>query len=155
MLFIIVVPPVAVILRVSPTTFCNDLPMDYSASIPPYTPEGFLGVVILRSTWRSLSFVHPIAKMQSAKALLKNGLPDSSLVTLMWRTKKDSPGAAATDFHVNRSVANWMQDEMFNDFDELVASVKGWIASKTRQFFTRGIDKWEAIVETGGEYIPA
>ena len=47
-----------------------------------------------------------------------------------------------------------MQDEMFNDFDELVASVKGWIASKTRQFFTRGIDKWEAIVETGGEYIP-
>ena len=38
-----------------------------------------------------------------------------------------------------------MQDEMFNDFDELVASVKGWIASKTRQFFTRGIDKWEAI----------
>ena len=67
-LFIIVVPPVAVILRFSPTTFCNDLPMDYSASIPPYTPEGFLGVVILRSTWRSLSFVHPIAKMQSAKA---------------------------------------------------------------------------------------
>ena len=51
-----------------------------------------------------------------------------------------------------------MQDEMFNDFDELVASVKGWIASKTRQFFTRGIDmlpeKWEAIVEAGGEYIP-
>ena len=76
----------------------------------------------------------------------------------MWRTKKDSPDAAATDFHVNRSVANWMQDEMFNDFDELVASVKGWIASKTRQFFTRGIDmlpeKWEAIVEAGGEYIP-
>ena len=69
-----------------------------------------------------------------------------------------SPDAAATDFHVNRSVANWMQDEMFNDFDELVASVKGWIASKTRQFFTRGIDmlpeKWEAIVEAGGEYIP-
>ena len=65
-----------------------------------------------------------------------------------------SPDATATDFHVNRSVANWMQDEMFNDFDELVASVKGWIASKTRQFFTRGIDKWEAIVETGGEYIP-
>uniref|UniRef100_A0A915DH51 Transposase n=1 Tax=Ditylenchus dipsaci TaxID=166011 RepID=A0A915DH51_9BILA len=66
-----------------------------------------------------------------------------------------SPDAAATDYHV-MAMANWMHGKIFDDFYEMVDSVKGWIASKNRKFFTRGIDllpeKWQEIIDADGDY---
>ena len=69
-----------------------------------------------------------------------------------------SPTEAATDYHVNRSLKNWMSNKVYEDLDELVDDVKAWIASKNPDFFARGIDmlpgKWEAVLEVDGEYAP-
>ena len=69
-----------------------------------------------------------------------------------------SPTEAPTDYHVNRSVKNWQTGKFFDTFDELVADIKEWIASKNRNFFARGIDrlpaKWDAVLEVDGEYAP-
>ena len=69
-----------------------------------------------------------------------------------------SPTEAPSDYHVNRSLKNWMMNKVYDDLDELVEDVKAWIASKNRDFFARGIDmlpaKWEAVIEVDGEYAP-
>lgn len=69
-----------------------------------------------------------------------------------------SPTEAPTDYHVNRSLKNWQANKIYEGLDDLVADVKAWIASKNRDFFTRGIDhlpsKWEAVIEVEGEYAP-
>ena len=69
-----------------------------------------------------------------------------------------SPTEAPTDYHVNRSLKNWMSNKVYEDLDELVDDVKVWIASKNPDFFARGIDmlpaKWEAVLEVDGEYAP-
>uniref|UniRef100_A0A914DHZ1 Transposase n=1 Tax=Acrobeloides nanus TaxID=290746 RepID=A0A914DHZ1_9BILA len=69
-----------------------------------------------------------------------------------------SPTKAPTDYHINRSLKNWMSNKVYDDLDDLVDDVKAWIASKNRGFFERGIDmlpeKWEAVIEVDGEYAP-
>ncbi|CAF1035429.1 unnamed protein product [Didymodactylos carnosus] len=65
---------------------------------------------------------------------------------------------APSDYHVNRSLKNWMVNKVYEDLDEVVEDVKEWIASKNRDFFIRRIDmlpsKWEAVIEVDGEYAP-
>ena len=51
-----------------------------------------------------------------------------------------SPTEAPTDYHINRSLKNWMSNKVYDDLDELVDDVKAWIASKNRGFFEIGID---------------
>lgn len=69
-----------------------------------------------------------------------------------------SPTEAPTDYHVNRSLKNHQAGKFFDDFYEVVADIKEWIASKNRNFFARGIDllpsKWEAVCDVDGEYAP-
>ena len=69
-----------------------------------------------------------------------------------------SPTEAPSDYHVNRSLKNWMVGKVYDDLNELVDDVKAWIASKNKAFFARGIDmlpeKWEAVIEVDGEYAP-
>uniref|UniRef100_A0A914CJS9 Mos1 transposase HTH domain-containing protein n=1 Tax=Acrobeloides nanus TaxID=290746 RepID=A0A914CJS9_9BILA len=69
-----------------------------------------------------------------------------------------SPTEATTDYHINRSLKNWMSNKVYDDLDELVDDVKAWFVSKNRGFFERGIDmlseKWEAVIEVDREYAP-
>jgi hypothetical protein len=69
-----------------------------------------------------------------------------------------SPTETPTNYHVNRSLKNWQMGKVYNDFDEFVADVKVWIASKNRHFFAHGIDwlshKWGAAIEADGDYPP-
>ena len=69
-----------------------------------------------------------------------------------------SPTEAPTDYHVNRSLKNWLVNKVYDDLDDLVAAVKELIVSKNSNFFAREIDrlpsKWEAVIEVGGEYAP-
>ena len=69
-----------------------------------------------------------------------------------------SPTEAPTDYHVNRSMKNWLMGKTFENFDELITEVKAWIGSKNQHFFARGIDmlplKWEAAIEMNGDYPP-
>ena len=69
-----------------------------------------------------------------------------------------SPIEAPTDYQVNRSLKNWLMNEVYDHLYDLVAAVKDWIASKNSNFLTRGIDglpsKWEAVIELDCEYAP-
>jgi len=44
---------------------------------------------------------------------------------------------------------NWQAGKVYEKFDQLVAGVKAWIASKDRHFFARGIDR---LTQIDGEY---
>uniref|UniRef100_A0A914CYC7 Uncharacterized protein n=1 Tax=Acrobeloides nanus TaxID=290746 RepID=A0A914CYC7_9BILA len=93
-----------------------------------------------------------LVKEQSVKEWSKNDLSVCS------HTHHTHPPRPPTDYHINRSLKNWMSNKVYDDFDELVDDVKAWIASKNRGFFERGIDmlpeKWEAVIEVDGEYAP-
>ena len=51
---------------------------------------------------------------------------------------------APTYFHVNRSLKNWQACKIYENFDQLVADVKAWIASKDRHFFARELIDFQA-----------
>ncbi|GIX98275.1 hypothetical protein CDAR_16961 [Caerostris darwini] len=52
------------------------------------------------------------------------------------------PTEAPTDYHVNQSLKDWQMIKVYDDFDNLVADSKAWIASKNREFFARGINRF-------------
>ena len=69
-----------------------------------------------------------------------------------------SPTEVPTNYYVNRSLNNWQTNKVYDDFDELVADVEAWIASRTRDFFARGINhlpsKSEELIKVDGNYAP-
>ena len=68
-----------------------------------------------------------------------------------------SPDLAPSDFHLFRSLANVLMGQIFEDEDELESWLDEWIAGKSADFFKRGIEKlperWEEVINSGGEYI--
>ncbi|VDO26928.1 unnamed protein product [Haemonchus placei] len=61
------------------------------------------------------------------------------------------------DYHVNRSLENWLANRFYDEIDDLMADVKIWIASKNRNFFACGIrppSKCEAVLDVDGGHVP-
>ncbi|GIY24309.1 hypothetical protein CDAR_163751 [Caerostris darwini] len=85
-------------------------------------------------------------------------VPEGSFHWVQLSYQPYSPTEAPTDYDVNQSLKNWQTNKVYDDFDNLVADVKAWIASKNRDFFARGIDrlpsKWEAIIEVDCDNAP-
>jgi hypothetical protein len=67
-----------------------------------------------------------------------------------------SPTEAPTDYHVNRSMKNFLLGKNFETFADLCAAVKQWIASKDSVWFSNGVGtlphRWEAVIEVDGDY---
>jgi hypothetical protein len=67
-----------------------------------------------------------------------------------------SPDLAPSDYHLFRSLSNNRRGVSFND-----AELQNWLdeffTAKSADFFKRGIEnlpeRWEAVVNNGGEYI--
>lgn len=68
-----------------------------------------------------------------------------------------SPDIAPSDYHLFRALAAALAGENFQDENHLLYFLENWFASKGPEFFKRGIEKlperWEEIVNNGGEYI--
>ncbi|VDO05655.1 unnamed protein product [Haemonchus placei] len=64
-----------------------------------------------------------------------------------------SPAETFMDYHVSRSLKNWLGNRSYDDLDDLMADVKAWIASKDQNLFAFEIQQssqWEAMHEVDG-----
>lgn len=68
-----------------------------------------------------------------------------------------SPDLAPSDFHLFRSLSNALRGVSFNNDVELRAWLDEFFESRPGDFYRRGIEKlverWEEVVNNGGEYI--
>ena len=68
-----------------------------------------------------------------------------------------SPDIAPSDFHLFRSLKNWLKGRRFNSIDEVRTGIQQFFDSKDLDFYQRGInnlvDRWEQIVAFDGDYV--
>ena len=68
-----------------------------------------------------------------------------------------SPDLAPTDYHLFRSLSNYLRGKQFDDLNELKSSINTFFYSKTPEFYASGInqlrDRWASVIDSEGEYI--
>jgi histone-lysine N-methyltransferase SETMAR len=69
----------------------------------------------------------------------------------------NSPDLAPSDYYLFRALQNALRGVTFNNDEELQNWLENWFASKDAAFYRRGIEKlperWEEVVNNGGEYV--
>lgn len=67
-----------------------------------------------------------------------------------------SPDLAPSDFHLFRSLEQFLRGVQFNNMREMRETLQGFFDSKSQEFYRRGIfkliEKWEEVIEVDGEY---
>ena len=90
------------------------------------------------STWPNLADFKKPPKLRREKVALLPHIEHrvvESIDSKGWELLPHSPYSpteAPTDYHANRSLKNWQSDKVYENFDQLVANVKAWIASNDR-----------------------
>ena len=68
-----------------------------------------------------------------------------------------SPDLAPSDYQLFRSLHNHLREKHFDDRAHLETALQAFFASKTADFYARGIeqlcDRWHQVVDLCGEYI--
>lgn len=68
-----------------------------------------------------------------------------------------SPDLAPSDFHLFRSLQNFLQSKNYRTEEQVKNGVEGFMRSQPRKFFENGIKKlvgrWEQVISNRGEYI--
>lgn len=68
-----------------------------------------------------------------------------------------SPDCAPSDYHLFRSLQNFLAGKKFDSLDDVKTVLKGYFASKSGSFYKEGIEKlvsrWERVVENDGDYV--
>ena len=67
-----------------------------------------------------------------------------------------SPDLSPTDFHLFRSLANFMREKEFKKSDEVESEVQKFFGSKTPAFFEQGMEdlvlRWAKVIDNNGDY---
>ena len=67
-----------------------------------------------------------------------------------------SPDKTPSDFHLFRSLKNWLKGRRFNSVDDVRVGIQEFFNSKDFYFYERGInnlvDRWEQTVAFDGDY---
>ena len=68
-----------------------------------------------------------------------------------------SPDIAPSDFHLFRSLQNFLNGKNFNSLEDCKRDLKQFFAQKDKKFWEDGImklpEKWQKVVEQKGEYV--
>ena len=68
-----------------------------------------------------------------------------------------SPDIAPSDYHLFRSLQNFLDGNEYANYDGVKMAVEEYFASKNEDFFSRGLDKlperWQTIITNEGKYI--
>ena len=64
---------------------------------------------------------------------------------------------APSDYHLFRSLQNFLNEKVFNDFDEIKSGIEEFIKSKPPEFFRNGIEKlvtkWQQVIDNDRQYL--
>lgn len=95
-----------------------------------------------------------------------NARPHTSLVTrqklmeLGWELMLHppySPDLAPSDYHLFRSLQNYMNGKTFNDDDAVKSHLVQFFADRDQKFYERGImmlpERWRKVIDQNGKYI--
>ncbi|CAK9834550.1 Mariner Mos1 transposase [Anthophora retusa] len=95
-----------------------------------------------------------------------NARPHTSLVTrtklleLDWEVMSHppySPDLAPSDYHLFRSLQNFLNGKNFNNNDDLKSHLDQFFGDKDRKFYERGImklpERWQKVIEQNGRYL--
>ena len=82
------------------------------------------------------------------------------LETLGWTTVPHppySPDLAPSDYHLFRSLKNFVRDQQFTGVDHITSTLAEFFDSQPAEFWQRGIqslpDRWRQVIDAQGEYI--
>jgi [histone H3]-lysine36 N-dimethyltransferase SETMAR len=99
-------------------------------------------------------FLHDNARPHVAKSTREK------LLQLGWITIPHpaySPDLAPTDYHLFRSLSNYMREKKFPDENDLKLNLENFFNNKSLDFYERGIvslpDRWRQVIDSDGAYI--
>ena len=68
-----------------------------------------------------------------------------------------SPDLAPTDYHLFRSLSNYLREKQFDEEKDLKVDIANFFAQKSVDFYERGIlslpDRWRRVIDTDGAYV--
>lgn len=68
-----------------------------------------------------------------------------------------SPDLAPSDYHLFRSLSNFLKEKNYDNFDHLKSDIEFFFHSRSPDFYAKGIfelpTRWEQVVDKDGEYI--
>lgn len=99
-------------------------------------------------------FLHDNARPHVAKSTREK------LLKLGWRTVPHppySPDLAPTDYHLYRSLSDYLREKKFDDENHLKMDLVNFFGEKSQEFYERGIlclpQRWQQVIDTNGAYI--
>ena len=99
-------------------------------------------------------FLHDNARPHVAKSTRQK------LLSLGWITVPHSPYSpdlAPTDYHLYRSLSNYLREKEFNDESQIKMDLLNFFDQKTQDFYESGIlslpERWQQVIDSNGAYI--
>ena len=98
--------------------------------------------------------LHDKARLHVAKSTRQK------LLSLGWITIPHppySPDLAPTDYHLYRSLSNYLSEKKFNDESQIKMDLVNFFDQKTQEFYESGIlslpERWQQVIDSNGAYI--
>jgi histone-lysine N-methyltransferase SETMAR len=99
-------------------------------------------------------YLHDNARLHVAKSTREK------LLKLGWITVPHplySPDLAPTDYHLFRSLSNYLREKKFNDENDVKMELVNFFRQKFQDFYERGIlslpERWRQVIDSSGAYI--
>lgn len=130
------------------------LPNGYTITADLYCEQLDRVAQKLKGKQDRIYFLHDNARPHVAKSTREK------LLQLGWITIPHppySPDIAPTDYHLFRSLSNYLSEKKFDDDNDLKTALATFFDQKSPVFYERGIlclpDRWRQVIETDGAYI--
>ncbi len=99
-------------------------------------------------------FLHDNATPHIAKSIREK------LLKLGWVTVPHppySPDLAPTDYHMYRSMSDYLPEKKFDNENDLIMDLVNFFAQKSQDFYSRGIlsllERWQQVIDSNGANI--
>ena len=130
------------------------LPNGYTITADLYCEQLACVAQKLKGKQDRIYFLHDNVRPHVAK------LTREKLLQLGWITiphSPYSPDTAPTDYHLFRSLSNYLSEKKFDDDNDLKTALATFFDQKSPVFYERGIlclpDRWRQVIKTDGAYI--